>query len=275
MPDFVAALPLHRRAHAADEIAFDKLRGGVVAVLGAGASAFDNAAAALEAGAAEVHLFCRREEPQVVQPYRWLTFAGFLRHFSDLDDAWRWRFMAKILGMREGFPQETYDRCRRHRNFILHKGEAWHGAHEDRERVRISTSKGQFSADYLICGTGVEMDFSLRPELSGFAENIASWADRYAPPEAERDERLGRFPYLGPDFAFKEKHPGKTPYIRNIHLFAIGSTMSQGPSGSSINAMTIAVPKLVAGITRGLFEDDLHQHWRALERYDVPQAVLR
>ena len=61
----------------------------------------------------------------MVQPYRWLTFAGFLRHLSDLDDAWRWRFMSTILGMREGFPQETYDRCARHANFTLHTDAAW------------------------------------------------------------------------------------------------------------------------------------------------------
>jgi FAD-dependent urate hydroxylase len=66
-------------------------------------SAFDNAATALEAGAAEVHLFCRRADIQVIQPYRWLTFRCFLRHFCDLDDAWRWRFMRAILEMWEGF----------------------------------------------------------------------------------------------------------------------------------------------------------------------------
>ena len=85
MPDFVAALPAHLRAHAADAIDFPALRGKTVAVLGAGASAFDNAAVALEHGAAAVHLFCRRVEPQTIQPFRWLTFAGFLRHFSELD----------------------------------------------------------------------------------------------------------------------------------------------------------------------------------------------
>mgnify|MGYP002063547684 CR=1 FL=1 len=57
------------------------------AVVGAGASAFDNAATALEHGAREVLLFCRREAPQVIQPYRWLTFRGFLDHLADLDDA--------------------------------------------------------------------------------------------------------------------------------------------------------------------------------------------
>ena len=52
MPDFVARLPERFRAHAADPIDFAALRGRRVAVLGAGASAFDNAAMALEAGAA-------------------------------------------------------------------------------------------------------------------------------------------------------------------------------------------------------------------------------
>ena len=60
MPEFVAALPVRFRAHTADPIDFQALRGRRVAVLGAGASAFDNAAMALEAGAAEVTLFCRR-----------------------------------------------------------------------------------------------------------------------------------------------------------------------------------------------------------------------
>ena len=119
MPEFVAALPARFRAHAADPIHFAALRGRRVAVLGAGASAFDNAAMALEAGAAEIVPVLPPREPQVVQPYRWLTFAGFLRHLRDLDDAWRWRFMSRILGLREGFPQETYDRCASHANFHL------------------------------------------------------------------------------------------------------------------------------------------------------------
>jgi cation diffusion facilitator CzcD-associated flavoprotein CzcO len=274
MPDFIAALPPTFRAHAADPIDFAALRGRRVAVLGAGASAFDNAAMALEAGAARVDLFCRRAEPQVVQPYRWLTFAGFLRHLSDLDDAWRWRFMARVLGMREGFPQHTFDRCAAHPNFTLRSGAPWTGARLARDAVEIDTPQGPHRADFLICGTGIEMDFARRPELAGIAENIACWADRYTPPEVERDDRLARFPYLAPDFAFTPRDPARTPWMRDLHLFAIASTMSFGPSGSSINAMTTAVPKLVSGITRGLFEGDLARHWAALQAYDEPQAVV-
>ncbi len=274
MPPDVEALPRKLRAHAADDIDFTALKGRRVAVLGAGASAFDNAAEALEAGAAEVLLFGRRHSPQVIQPYRWLTFKGFLNHLGDLEDEWRWRFMTRILGLREGFPQETYDRCARHGNFRLIAGAPWDRVRATSAGVEITTPKGPFTADFVIAGTGVDMDFSLRPELAACAGNIATWSDKYTPPAEERHDRLGRFPYLDPDFALVEKRKGETPWIKDIHLFSIASTMSFGPSGSSINAMTTVVPKLISGITKGLFRADVEAHWESLKAYDTPQAVI-
>ena len=261
-------------ACAADPIDFEGLRGKNVAVVGAGATAFDNAATALEAGAAEVHLLCRRSEIQVVQPYRWLTFRGFLRHFSDLDDAWRWRFMRAILELREGFPQATYDRCARFPNFHLHEGSPVEAAQEVGHQVELRTNHGVMAMDFVICGTGTEIDVEQRRELKNCAGNIATWADRFQPPPNERSDRLGRYPYLADDYAFTERAPGQTPWISNIHLFAFASTMSFGPSGSSINAMTTAIPKLVHGITRGLFRADIGGHWKSFQAYDEPQAVV-
>ncbi|MBR1087105.1 NAD(P)/FAD-dependent oxidoreductase [Bradyrhizobium manausense] len=274
IPEQLRDLPASVVASVADEIDFEGLRGKRVAVIGAGASAFDNAATALEAGAAEVHLLCRRAQIQLIQPYRWLTFRGFLRHLGDLDDAWRWRFMRKILEMREGFPQATYDRCARHAAFTLHEGAPIEAARQTGGHVELQTPRGVVAADFVICGTGIDMNFAGRGELARFAGNIATWADRYQPPENERSPRLGRFPYLADDYAFTERVPGETPWISDIHLFAIASTMSFGPSGSSINAMTTAVPKLVNGLTRGLFRADVERHWASLGAYDLPQAVV-
>jgi hypothetical protein len=118
------------------------------------------------------------------------------------------------------------------------------------------------------------MDFAARPELAAIAGNIATWGDRYTPPADEASDRLARFPYLGEDYALSERNPGTTPWIADIHVFSIAATMSFGASGSSINAMTTAVPRLVAGITRGLFAGDVERHWHDLLAYDVPQAVL-
>jgi cation diffusion facilitator CzcD-associated flavoprotein CzcO len=275
MPDCIARLPPACRNHTAEAIDFAALRGKTVAVLGAGASAFDNAACALEAGAASVHLFCRRAEPMIIQPYRWLTFAGFLRHLHEMPDAWRWRFMAHILGLREGFPEDTYRRVLRFPNFSMHTGRPWTDAAIVADgRIRLETPRGPFDADHAICGTGVRMDPAMVPELAQCHANIALWRDRYAPPAAEADHRLGAFPYLGRDYAFLEKRPGETPWIRDIHLFGIGTTLSFGPAGSSINAMTIAVPRLAAGVTRGLFEADLPRLHASLRAYDVPQVTL-
>jgi FAD-dependent urate hydroxylase len=274
IPEPLRHLPSRRVARASEDIDFDALAGQRVAVIGAGATAFDNAAVALEAGAAEVRLFCRRAEIQLIQPYRWLTFRGFLRHFCDLDDAWRWRFMRAILEMREGFPQATYDRCARFANFHLHEGSPVEAAQELGDVVELQTPRGHFSADFVICGTGTDIDFAERRELRNFADNIATWADRYQPAQSEQSAPLGRYPYLADDYALTERVAGSTPWISNIHLFAFASTMSFGPSGSSINAMTTAIPKLVYGLTRGLFRADLDRHWRSFKAYDVPQAVI-
>ena len=275
LPAPLDRLAARLRARAADPIDFAALRGKTVAVVGAGASAFDNAATALEAGAAEVLLLCRRPEPQVVQPYRWLTFRGFLRHFGDLPDEWRWRFMGAVLRMREGFPQATYDRCARHAGFRLQCGAVLLDAAEEDGRAVLTTPVGTFTADLVIAAVGVDMDFGARPELARFADNIATWGDAYAPPAAERDDRLARFPYLADDYALTEKAPGLTPWIGHVHVFSIASTMSFGASGSSINALTTAIPKLVHGLTRRLFLDDTERLWADFLAYDVPQAVLR
>ncbi|WP_270933969.1 NAD(P)-binding domain-containing protein [Falsiroseomonas oryzae] len=274
MPGFVADLPPPCRAHSADAIDFARLRGKVVAVLGAGASAFDNAATALEHGAAEVHLFCRRAEPQLVQPYRWLTFGGFLQNLHAVPDEWRWRFMAHVLGLREAFPQDTWDRCARHANFRMHVGRPWTDARMQDGRVRLDTPRGPFTADFLVCGTGVRMDYAAVPTLAGFAHNIARWSDRYTPPAQEADERLAEFPYLAPDYGFLEREAGETPWIRDIHLFGISTTMSFGPAGASINAMVYAVPRLAQGLIRGLFEADLPRLWQAYQAYDVKIAQI-
>jgi FAD-dependent urate hydroxylase len=232
IPEPLRHLPSSLCAHTALPVDFASLRGKQVAVIGAGASAFDNAATALEAGAAEGHLFCRRSEIQVIQPYRWLTFRGFLRHFCDLDDAWRWRFLRAILEMREGFPQETYDRCARHANFHRHDSAPIEAARETGHGVELQTPRGVFPADFVICGTGIDMNFAGRRELKNCAANIAVWADRYQPPADERSPRLGRYPYLADDYALMGRVAGETPWISDIHVFAIASTMSFGPSGS-------------------------------------------
>ncbi len=105
-------LPERLYAHTHQPIDFGALADKRVAVLGAGASAFDNAAVALEQGAREVRLFFRRQSLVKVNAYRWAEFVGFLKHHGDLPDADRWRFILQILRMGQLPPTDTLARAR-------------------------------------------------------------------------------------------------------------------------------------------------------------------
>ncbi len=132
------------------------------------------------------------------------------------------------------------------------------------EAVAIETEQGPFEADFLICCTGHDQDVGRRPELALIADQIALWSDRYTPPPELIDERLGRYPYIGPNFEFLEKTPGRAPHLARIHDFTFGPTLSFGPSGCSISTLRLTATMLVAGVTRGLFTEDVERHWQSL-----------
>src|SRR4051812_15106618 len=114
------ALPRKLYAHTRDDIDFEALRGKRVAVLGAGASGFDNGATALEHGAAEVHLLFRRPKLVNVNPSRWAEFVGFLKHAAVLPDADKWRYFLQILRRGQLPPADTLARAQQHPHFHLH-----------------------------------------------------------------------------------------------------------------------------------------------------------
>ncbi len=274
VPDFIRdALPPDRYAHTAAAIDFVALRGRRIGVLGAGASAFDNAATALEAGAASVTLCLRRRELPRVNPYRWMENAGFLGHFAELPDLVRWRFMRHIFDLNQPPPQDTFWRCRRHETFALRTGCPWDSARMEGDEIVVGTPAAELRFDRLIVGTGYLIDLALRPELDHFAADIALWRDRFTPPADEAHSLLGSHPYLGDAFQFQERVPGRAPALRHVHNFTFGATPSMGLSGASISGMRYGVERLVSGLSRDLFLDDAGLHLDSLRRYDTPELV--
>jgi len=274
-PDFIEkALPRRMWAHTSESIDFAALAGKTVGVLGAGASAFDNAIAALEAGASEVHLFFRREAIPRVNPYRWMEFTGFLKHFADLDDEWRWRMMNHIFTVNQPPPHETYARATSFSNFYLHAQCPWTGAAVDGDRARIFTPAGSRLFDFLIIGTGFVVDLRQRPELAAIEAEVARWSDRYTPPPGEENPQLAAYPYVGPHFEFQEKVDGQAPYLKHIYNFTFGATVSAGLGGASISGMKYGLARLVTGITRSFFQEDAELYYNSLLAYDEPELVV-
>jgi cation diffusion facilitator CzcD-associated flavoprotein CzcO len=268
----VANLPAERYAHSADDIDFRRLAGKRVGVLGVGASAFDNAAVALEAGAARVDLCFRRAEMPRVNPLIWMNFAGLLGHFGELTDLERWRFMRHIL---EELPvpptQDTFWRCRSFENFAWHANCAWKSVREEAGVAKVETEAGTFAFDFIIFGTGVETDLSARSELAQIVHHIALWRDRFTPPPGEESDLLASHPYLGAAFEFTEREPGTALFLSRLHNFSFGAMPSLGLTGAAIPGTKYGLRRLVNGLARDLFREDSSVYYQDLLRYSEPE----
>ena len=271
-PVVAAALPRDCYARTADRIDFSALAGKRVAVLGAGASAFDNAAVALEQGAASVDMIVRRPQIPAVNPNRWIEFAGFLRHFGDLSDAMKWRFMATLFRMNQPPPQDSFDRCARFAGFHIHLGAPLTRIEHDGRQIALTTPKGTIAADFLIVGTGLAVDLDARPELRRVAPAIARWKDRYTPPAGERNDTLSEYPYLSESFQFTEREPGAAPYLRHLYCYTFGAMPSHANS-AGISQLKFGVARVVSGITRDLFVASAETYLESLRNYDERELV--
>lgn len=266
--ELTAHLPRGSWAHTYEDIPFHRLRGKRIAVLGAGASAFDNALVALEHGARSVDLFFRRPELVRVDAFRWGDFTGFLKHHHQLSDLDRYRFMVQIARMGQLPPGTTFQSAVRHPDFRMHPGAPWEETLQDGEEIRIRTPRGAFTADFLIIGTGFRTDLQLRSELTHLEPYLARWSDRFVPPQGEESADLLRHPYLGPSYEFLERVPGQAPYVSSVFGFNFGALLSHGFGAAGLTGFRYTVPRLVDGITRQLYVEDREHHLHDLSRFD-------
>jgi cation diffusion facilitator CzcD-associated flavoprotein CzcO len=272
VPEIVARnLPRERYAHTADAIDFAALAGQRVAVIGAGASAFDNAAMALEHGAASVELLARRPEMPRVNPNRWIEFAGFLQHFADLPDALKWRYMHSLFTLNQPPPQESWNRCAAHGSFRVTLGAKLDAVALDAEGIRLDTPRGIIRADFLILGTGLVVDLARRPELAALAPHAALWRDRFVPPTGEAHATLGGFPYLTPDLAFTPRDESGA-WVGRVRSVSFGSLLSS-VSSAGISMLRPTVERIARGIVRDLFREQAEADHDRLLAYDERELV--
>lgn len=276
VPRFVKdALPPERYMHSADAIDFCALEGKRVAVLGAGASAFDNAAVALEHGAAEVHLFARRARIEQLNIKKALEFTAFLRHFGDLDMGQRWELMATLARYSVPPPPHSIQRCTDHANFRMWTSAPWQGLAMEKDVVHITTPAGVARVDTVILAAGFSVDLAARPELRRIRDDIALWHDVYLPPDdgtpPEIRARLLAHPHLGPAFEYRPKPERHAPWLKHIHDFGLASVQSMGPVCVGLNGMKFGPTRLVQGLVKALFLEDAEAHMAAVRAYEQAQ----
>lgn len=256
VPAALAGLPRHLWSHTSDDIDLAALAGRSVAVVGAGASAFDVAGAALEAGA-EVHLFTRRPELVLQGP------AGFgppnlgaRDNYHRRPDADRWRQKVTVARKGRSATLASLERALAQPGFHVHLAAPWHAAREVDGRVQVEAADGTHTFDHAIAGTGFQHDPATRAELRRIAPAIALWRDRYVPPADLADDDLGAYPYLGRGFELLEKQPGSAPWLGRVHVFSAAAGMSFGYPVGDVQSLAALTPRLVAALVRDLFAED-------------------
>lgn len=273
VPDFMHHVDRRFWAHSADDIDFEALKGKRVAVIGAGASAMDNAATALEAGAAGVDMIIRRKEMPRVNKFTGISSQGVVHGFAGLSDVWKWKFLDYVLGAQTPPPRDSTLRVSRHPNGRFFLATGVNGLRENGDGVIVETSRGDLEYDFVIFATGFRVNLASRPELHHFAPFIRFWQDTYAPADGSENGELATSPYLGPDFEFIEKLPGSCPSLRLVHCFNYPASLSHGKLSGDIPAVSDGGRRLARGIARSLFVADRETHFANLVAYETPELL--
>lgn len=257
VPRFVReALPRHRYAHTSEPIDYAAFAGRRVAILGGGASAFDNAHAALTAGAAAAHVFIRRAELPRVNPIRFMERSGMIPRYPALDDAAKYAIMADFFRRNQPPTTDMFGAVAALPGFELHRASPWQSVEERDGRAVVTTPGGRFEYDLLVLSTGLVTDPALRPELALVQDRIARWGDRYVAPPAIANPVIDAHPYLGRAFQFLPRKPADAALLQGLFAFNYSALISLGLSAAALSGLKHALPRLVGGVADQLLLDD-------------------
>ncbi|WP_137176918.1 FAD-dependent oxidoreductase [Roseomonas sp. AR75] len=260
-------------AHSSDPIDMAALVGKRVGVVGAGASAMDNAASALEAGAASVDLIIRRAEMPRVDKFTGIGSRGMALGYPGLPREAKWAMFHAGNQAQLPAPRSSVLRVSRHPNARFLFGCPILAAEEQGGALRVVTPRGVLRLDFLILATGFEIAPEKRPELAAIAPHIRRWSDVYAPPHGLEDAGLAAHPDLGPGFELQERVPGVCPGLDRIFCFAFPAVLSHGKVTSGIPSVTDAARRLTEAIARSLFVEDRSKVLAAFDAYDTPELL--
>jgi cation diffusion facilitator CzcD-associated flavoprotein CzcO len=283
VPDFVRALPSQVWTHTTGRIPVETLAGKVVGVVGAGSSAFDAAAVALESGAAEVHLFSRRPyidiqgapasraAPPPAPPVD-RGYPNLLELSYELPDVVRWRNF--LLGDRRvaSVPLDSIERAVAFKGFHIHLNSSLADVSmSGNGKVVAKAGRRTMRFDYLIAGTGYRIDLAAQPELARIHDHVALWRDRFRPASGDESPAGENHPYLGAGFEFLPREGTDAEFVRNIHCFNLAASLSFGIPVGDIPSM-VDHPRLVTAIARDLYREgvDIAANERFINTPQVP-----
>ncbi|WP_407272752.1 NAD(P)-binding domain-containing protein [Radiobacillus sp. PE A8.2] len=274
VPDLVTKnLPRTLYAHTSEEIDFDALKNKKVAVLGGGASAYDNANYALSEGVAEAHVFVRRKEMPRINPIRQMELSGIIERFHALSDEDKYAAISHFFKHNQPPTNDTFGRASAWPGFRLHLAAPWLDVKETAEGALVTTPQGNFTFDFLIISTGLLTEPSLRPELKLVESYIARWSDYYNAPNEVANSVVDAHPYLSPGFAFSSQDEQGKKLLHGLFAFNYSALISCGLSASALSGLRFAIPKLASAVADELFIDDQENILEDYYTYDEIEFI--
>jgi len=273
LPAFAEPLPRKRWAHSSDANNYAELAGLRVGVVGAGASAMDSAATALEGGAAQVHLLVRRSDLPRINKGKGATHPGFVQGYARLPDEWKWRIRHYINRQQVPPPRNSTQRVSSHANAHFHLGVAIEGIDEHAGALHVRTSAGPIELDFLIFATGFKVDWRQRPMLRHIAPCIRVWKDRFRPDPGADDDELAESPDLGPAFEFQPRAGASCPGLERVHCLSYPATLSLGVITGDIPAISEGALQLADKLAGLLYVEDIEHHYARIESYAEPEIL--
>lgn len=276
VPHIVEQLPTDRWIHSSNEYDFSKLRGRRVAVLGAGASAFDNAAVALEAGA-EVVQFIRREKIPQENYLRAMEKRSIIEFHEKLPDEYKLRLIRRMQQMPVPPPKWTVERCTKHDSYELRMGTGWSDARADGDGVQLETRASDGTArtehfDFLIVGSGFSVDVTNVPWLGDLAGSIKLWRDTGLTGDTDAERGLGSYPYLAQGMKVVSTSEAHADALGRIHLVNPAALLSSGVACSGVSTMPMALDIVTDGVLADLLLEDIEEVATWLEGYDEAEV---
>lgn len=268
-------LPVQAYFCAWEQIPWPELAGRDIAVIGAGASGFDNATWAVDAGCRSVTLIARspfpgndlyfglwrgRDDTPVFADEAGSPPADILEpllaYNSHLSDPDRLRLFASLF--RHGRSPVNPEYLSRVRNLDrIRVLEGWRTERVDyepgSEKVLVHGNGEELRFDKVVFATGPQSGLSHRPELGHLVDTILTWGDLTGAAGPAPGELAG-YPKLTVEFQFQSKD-GRSNELGNIYSLAdlIHNTVG-------LQSLQYVVPRIAGHIASSLYQEQLSEN---------------
>lgn len=270
IPQFINGISKSHYAHTGEMIDPLIYKNRKIVIIGAGASAFDVAATALEGGANSVTMIIRRNAVPHINKLNQLYYPGVAQGFYYLPDEDHVEYFSEALKYGTPPPKEALERVRGYENFYIHYSEEIQDIKEKEDGIIVMTNNRTIGADFILLATGYCVDLSLRKEMKAIWNSVLLWKDKITEKELQGNLKLGKFPYLGPHFELLENEQGSAPYLKDIYYFNYGAFLSHGMLSGDISLIGLGANRVVEGIVRDFFLSERSLYRDKYKKYKVP-----